>query len=190
MATEALKATGITNLDASPITPNTSGEGASGFLRCATDNVASTAGMLLGSTYKMVRIPTNAKIKQVFLTCAAHGGASAVDIDVAYSDSTTDGTQPALAGTLGNIVQISAADNKLFGSATTVVSALKNSDVTLNNTFTSAHKNLPLFQVLINLGTTDFTADPKGFFDLILKTTATDTSGGNFELMVYYVVGP
>jgi len=133
-----------------------------------------------------VRIPTNAKIKQLFLTCAAHGGSAAFDVDVAYSDSTSDGTQSSLTG----IVQISSADNKLFGVALTAVSALKNSDITMSGTFTSAHKNLPLWQVLVNLGTTDFTTDPKGFFDLMLKSTATDTSGGNLELMVYYVVGP
>jgi hypothetical protein len=187
MATEALKAAGITNLDATPVTPNTSGEGASGLMRVATDNVASTAGVTTGSTYKMVRIPTNAKIRKVLLTCAAHGGSAAFDVSVAYSDSTTDGTQPSLQNT---IVQISSADNKLFGSAVSAVSALKHSDITFQNTFTSAHKNLPLYQVLINLGTTDFTADPKGFFDLVLKSTATDTSGGNLELQVEYVVGP
>lgn len=187
MATEALKGTGITNLDATPVVPNTSGEGASGHLRVATDNIASTAGVTVGSTYKIVRIPTNAKIKQVLFSCAAHGGSAAFDIDVAYSDSTTDGTQASLQG---NIVQISAADNKLFGAAQSAASQLKNSDVTFNGTFTSAHKNLPLWQVLLNLGTTDYTTDPKGFFDLMLKSTATDTSGGNLELMVYYVVGP
>ena len=185
MATENLKSPSITSLDATPIVPSTSGEGASGFLRSSNDSIASTAGMLLASTYKMCRIPTNAKVKRVLLTCAAHGGAAACDIDVGYSDSTTDGTVPSLQGT---IVQISAADNKLFGSAVTIVSALKHSDVTFSNTFTTAHKNLPLFQVLINLGTADFTADPKGFFDIILKTTATDTSGGNLEIEVDYVV--
>lgn len=185
--TEALKSTSITNLDASPVTPNTSGEGSSGVLRAINDNVTSTAGATSPSTYKMVRIPTNAKIKRVLLSCAAHGGASAFDIDVAYSDSPTDGTQPSLQG---SIVQISAADNKLFGAAVSAVSALKHSDVTFNGTFTSAHKNLPLWQVLVNLGTADFTTDPKGFFDIVLKSTATDTSGGNLEIEVDYVVGP
>lgn len=184
MATEALKTASITNLDASPVTPNTTGEGGPGPLREINDNVTTTAGVTIGSTYKMVRIPTNAKIKKVLWTAAAHGGAAAFDIDIGYSDSTSDGTQASLTG----IVQISAADNKLFGAGLTAVSALKHSDVTFSGTFTSAHKNLPLYQVLINLGTADFTADPKGFFDIVLKSTATDTSGGNLEIQVEYVV--
>jgi hypothetical protein len=186
MPSEALKTVSITNLDATPITPNTSGEGGTGILRVINDNVASTAGVTVGSTYKMVRVPVNAKIKKVLLTCAAHGGAAAFDVDIAYSDSTTDGTQPSLTG----IVQISAADNKVFGAALTAVSALKHSDITFSGTFTSALKNVPLWQALITLGTTDYTGDPKGFFDFVLKSTATDTSGGNLELQVEYVVGP
>lgn len=186
MATEALKSTSITNADASPIVANTIGEGGQGMLRCSNDNVASTGGVTTGSTYKVARIPTNAKIKQVLFTCAAHGGAAAFDIDIGYSDSTTDGTPASLQGL---IVQISAADNKLFGAAVSAVSALKHNDITYSNTFTDAHKNLPLYQVLLNLGTTDWTSgDPGGFFDFILKSTATDTNGGNLALQVYWVM--
>lgn len=187
MTTEALKAVAITSLDASPVVPLTSGESAPGHLIQRNDYVASTAGVTVGSTYKMLRIPTNAKIKKVLLTCAAHGGAMAADISVAYSDSTTDGTQPSLQG---SIVQISAADNKLFGAALTMVSALKHSDITFSGTYTSALKNVPLWQALLTLGTTDYATDPKGFFDLVVKSTATDTSGGNIELHVEYVIGP
>ena len=140
--------------------------------------------MLITSTYKMVRIPTNSKVKRVLFSCAAHGGSAAFDIDVAHSDSTTDGTPSALQG---NIIQLSAADNKLFGAAVSAVSQLKHSDVTFSNTFTSAHKNLPLWQVLVNLGATTFSADPGGFFDIVLKSTATDTSGGNLEIEVDFV---
>lgn len=184
---ENLKSPSITNADANPIVANTTGEGAQGAMLCANDSVSSTGGSANPSTYKICRIPTNAKIKQVFFSCAAHGGSAAFDIDIGYSDSTTDGTPASLQG---GIVQISSADNKLFGAAVSAVSQLKNSDVTFSGTFTSAHKNIPLYQVLLNLGTTDWVSgDPGGFFDLILKSTATDTSGGNLELMVYYVMG-
>jgi hypothetical protein len=185
MATEALKSTSITNLDASPVTPNTVGEGANGALWAANDNVTSTAGVTIGSTYKMCRIPVNAKVKRVLLTNAAHGGSAAFDIDVAYSDSTIDGTQPSLQGL---IVQISAADNKLFGSGVAVSSAQKHQDQTFANTFTDAHKNIPLYQVLLNLGTTDYTGNPGGYFDIVLKSTATDTSGGDLGIEVDYVM--
>lgn len=186
MTTEALKSTSITNLDATPVVPNTSGEQAAGRLMCSNDYVASTAGVTVGSTYKICRIPTNAKIKQVLLTNAAHGGSAAFDISIGYSDSATDGT---LASNQGNIVQISSADNKLFGAAVACSSAANHKDITFQNTFVSSYKNVPLWQALINAGTTDFTADPGGFFDFVLKSTATDTSGGNLEIQVYWVMG-
>lgn len=184
MATEALKSASITNLDASPLVANTVGEGADGPLRVANDSVTTTTAVTSGSTYKTVRIPTNAKVKRVLLTNGAAGATGAIDIDVAHSDSLTDGTPPALQGT---IVQISAADNKLFGSAVAITSAQKNQDQTFANTFTVAHQNLPLWQVLVNLGATTFTADPGGFFDIVAKTTATLAAGGALAIEVDYV---
>ena len=185
MATEALKSTSITNLDAQPIVANTAGEGGNGRMEVANDNVNSTSGMLTGSTYRVARIPTNAKVKRVLLNTAAHGGSAAFDVDVAHSDSTTDGTPASLQGT---IPQISSADNKLFGAAVAVSSAQTQKDITFQNTFTPGHQNLPLWQVLVNLGVTTFSADPGGFFDILLKSTATDTSGGMLAVEVDYVM--
>ena len=186
MATEALKSTSITNSDAVPLVVNTIGEGGIGPLWIVNDTVVSTAGVLAGSTYKMVRIPTNAKVKNVILYCAAHGGACTFDIDVAHSDSTTDGTPASLQG---NIVQLSAADNKLFGSAVTAVSAQTTGTVvTFTNTFTQANRNTPLWSVLVTAGATTFSADPGGFFDIVLKTVGTDTSGGMLAIDVEFVV--
>ena len=182
MATEALKSLSITTFDATPpSSAPTTGEGAPGPLYVVNDFATSTSGMLITSTYRLCRFPVNAKVKRVLLTCAAHGGSAAFDIDVAHSDDATDGTPAALQG---NIVQISAADNKLFGAGVTAVSALKHSDVTFQNTFTSTYKNVPLWQVLVTLGATTFSADPGGFFDIVLKSTATDTNGGNLEIEV------
>jgi hypothetical protein len=185
MATESLKSVPIVNLDASPIVENTTGEGGPGFLKEVNGHVASTTGVTLGSTYRLVRIPTNAKVKQLLLSCGAAGATGNVDIDVAFSDSTTDGTQQSLAG---GIVQLSGpVDNKLFGSAVAVTSALKNQDQTFANTFTTDHQNLPLWQVLVNLGATQFTADPGGFFDIVFKTTSTLAAGGDLAIQVNYV---
>lgn len=185
MATEALKSTSIVNLDASPIAAMPTGEGASGVMRTVNGHVAATTSATSASTYRLCRFPTNAKIKQVLLTNAALATASAVDIDIAFSDSATDGTQPALAG---GIVQITGpSDNKLFGSAVAVVSAQKNQDQTFANTFTTDHQNIPLWQVLVNLGATQFTADPGGFFDILLKATATVNTGGDLAVEVRFV---
>ncbi len=185
MATEALKSTPITNLDASPVVNPNSGQGAPGVLRSVNGHVASTAGVTTGSTYRLCRIPTNACIKQVLLTAAAEGATGAIDIDVAFSDSTTDGTPASLQGT---IPQVSAADNKLFGSGVAITSAVKNQDQTFANSFTTDHQNIPLWSVLNSLGTLGWTSDPGGFFDILLKTTATMANGGDVAVEVRYVV--
>ena len=182
MATEALKSTPITNLD-TPSNVN-SGQGSPGMLRSVNGHVAATAGVTSGSTYRLCRIPTNACVKQVLLTNAAQGATGAVDIDVAFSDSTTDGTPASLQGT---IPQVSSDDNKLFGSAVAITSAQKNQDQTFANTFTTDHQNIPLWQVLNALGTLGWTVDPGGFFDILLKTTATMANGGDVAIEVRYV---
>lgn len=183
MATEALKSTSITNLDTPA--PVQAGMGGQGYMLCANDRAISTAGVTSGSTYRLCRIPTNAKVKRVLFTAAAHGATGTFDIDVAHSDSTTDGTPAALQG---NIVQISSADNKLFGAAVSAVSALNNSDVTFSGTFTTQHQNMELWNVLVSLGATTFSSDPGGFFDIVLKTAgATDTNGGVLAIEVDYV---
>lgn len=185
MATEALKSVPITNLDATPAVQNPTGQGSSGSLRTVNGHVASTTGVTSPSTYRLCRIPTNACIKHVFLTNAALSTSTAADIDVAFSDSTTDGTPASLQGT---IPQVSAADNKLFGAAVAMSSAQKNQDQTFANTFTTDHQNIPLWSVLNSLGTLGWTGDPGGFFDILVKTTQTVTAGGDISIEVQFVV--
>lgn len=185
MATEALKSNPIVNLDSFPVVANTTGEGDDGMMRCVNGHVASTTGVTSPSTYRLVRIPTNAKIKQVWISNAAWSTSAAADVDVAFSDSTVDGTQQSLAG---GIVQLAGpVDNKLFGSAYSLVSAqLEPIEITRSNTFTTDMMNIPLWQVLVNLGATQFSSDPGGFFDIVLKTTTTVTTGGDVSVMVVY----
>jgi hypothetical protein len=183
MAGHILKSPSITNLDASPIVANTIGEGGPGFVRMVSDVVTTVSADDNTSTYRMVRIPTNAKVKKVVMTSAA-ASAGAADIDVAFSDSTTDGTQQSLAG---GIVQVTGpVDNKLFGAASSLVAQTK-VDITTAGTFTLAMQNLPLWQVLVNLGATQFTADPGGFFDILVRVTTTITTGGILQIEVWYV---
>lgn len=185
MAGHILKSASITNLDASPIVANTIGEGAPGIIRVANDFVTPVSADDNTSTYRLCRFPTQAKIKQVMLTPNIATAGSG-DVDIAFSDSTTDGTQPSLAG---GIVQITGpVDNKLFGAAQSLVIANVRTDFTFKGTFTATHQNLPIWQVLVNLGATQFSADPGGFFDLFVKiTTAITTSNGNLIGEVWYV---
>jgi hypothetical protein len=68
------------------------------------------------------------------------------------------------------------ADKKLFGSAKTLASIIAvDTDITFAGTafpYLPIHQNLPLWQVLVNLGATQFTSDPGGYFDIITKLTA------------------
>lgn len=186
MATEALKSSSITTLDGPPPGPVQAGIGGQGYMLTVNDRVSSTAGVTVGSTYKTVRLPTNCRIKRVLFTSAAHSTTGTFDIDVAHSDSTTDGTP---ANLQGNIVQISAADNKLFGSAISAVGANNNLDVTFSGTFTPQFQNMELWNVLVTLGALTFSADPGGMFDIVLKLAgATDTSGGLLAIEVDYVM--
>jgi hypothetical protein len=184
MAGHQLKSPSITNLDATPIVANPTGEGAQGPVRMVSDLVTTVSADDTTSTYRVVRIPTNAKVKKVVMTSAA-AAAGAADIDVAFSDSNTDGTPPSLAG---GIVQVTGpVDNKLFGAASSLVAQVK-VDITTAGTFTLAMQNLPLWQVLVNLGATQFAADPGGFFDIFVKVTTTITTGGILQFEVWYVL--
>lgn len=184
MAGHQLASASITNLDAVPVVANTIGEGAPGFLRQVSDFVLPVTGDDTTSTYRLCRIPSTAKIKSVkiYSTIASAGSG---DVDLAFSDSTSDGTQAALAG---GVVQITGpADNKLFGAAQSLVLAGVNTDFTFKGTFTPAMQNQPIWKALVGLGATQFSADPGGFFDIFVKITTAVTTGGILSAEVNYV---
>jgi hypothetical protein len=177
--TSALKSASITNLDSTPIQPVDIGEGVGGFLRTVNDYVTALAADAISSTYRLVRFPTNAKVKHIVIFSAA-GTNGAADCDVAYSDSTTDGTSIA---NQGSIVQVSSADNQLFGAAQTLVTtATAGVDQTFAGTYTQAYSNQPMWEVL------GLTSDPGGRFDIVLKVTTALTSGGIIGCKLDYVV--
>lgn len=184
MAGHNLKSTSITNLDASPVVANTIGEGGPGFMTVINDFVTPVSADDTTSTYRLCRIPTNAKVKAVYIESAIATAGSG-DIDIAFSDSTTDGTPASLQG---GIVQITGpADNKLFGAAQSLVGTGQRVDFTFKGTFVPSHQNLPLWAVLVALGATQFTTDPGGFFDIFVKITTTITTGGVLAAEVWYV---
>lgn len=188
MAVVFPKSASITGLDASPGVASTSGEGAQGNLRCANDSVTGVVGDSIGSVYRIVRIPTDAKVKRVLFSLGTASTAGAADISVAFSDSPYEGNA-AYQALAGGVVQVTGpVDNKMFGTAQSLTATQKNLDVTFNGTFTIAHQNLPLWQVFVNLGATQFTTDPGGAFDIVLKlTTALTVTAGLVGLEVDYV---
>jgi hypothetical protein len=185
MALENLKSTSVTNLD--NLLTNSTGQGGSGVRRTINDHAVSSAAANVGSTYRLVRIPTNAVIKQVILNAAAQGATGAIDIDIAFDDSPAESA--GYQSFAGGIVQLSGpVDNKLFGSAVAITSAQKQIDITFQNTYTTALMNVPLWNVLTTLGATQFTADPGGFFDIVCKATAVLANGGDISIQVDFVV--
>jgi hypothetical protein len=188
MAGHNLKSLAITNLDASPVVANTIGEGAPGYEKVLTDFTTPVSADDTTSTFRMCRFPTNAKIKDLKILSAIAGAGSA-DIDVAHSDSTTDGTPAALAGA---IVQLTGpVDNKLFGAAKSLVSTIAAAPPIIPNafqgTFTPAMQNIPMWQNLVTLGAVNFTADPGGYFDILVRITTAITTGGTLSCELRYV---
>jgi hypothetical protein len=126
---EFLKDANITNLDAQPIIVGTAGEGAPGTMR-TQDGFVTPATLAVGSTYRLCRIPIGAKIKSVVV--ATDGALDSngsptlrLDFNIAFSDSTTDGTAAANQGTIpqsggaGTVTTVASYTNanKLFGAS-------------------------------------------------------------------------
>lgn len=210
MTVEILKSVVITNLDAQPIVTATSGEGASGDLDVQSDNVAHTSafGSAQGNASRQCRFPVQAKVKHVYIYGKGLDSnateALAVDINVSFSDSATDGTpvgaqsQIPQSGLTGAITTLAAYSNpnKMFGSAYAIVAnsgAVKYTEVTYQNTYTPALALQPMWAVMGSTGNATaapFNAgggfaqqggsnqidNPGGFFDLLIVTTATTAS--------------
>lgn len=174
MATEALKSGSVTNADATPVVPNTAGAGAAAFMWTVNDYIAVSASMDVASTYKLVRLPSNAKLKQLIFESAALG-AGKFHIGAYYSDSVTDGTPPSLQGTL--------IDVDYFATLVDCASKVGPTDV-LNeaDTVTLDKRKMPLWQML------GLSADPGGFIDIVatVNTTAI-TTGGLIGMLANFV---
>jgi hypothetical protein len=208
MTTEFLDSSYIATLDTQPISMLTTGEGASGVLKCQTDTVAYTASGVTqaGSTYRLCRIPTSAKIKQVFFDAgeADTAGTAAVtwDINLAFSDSTFDFTQVVLQSLIPTSALTGAttttalysSPNKIFGNvAQANTAAISRKDVTFNGTLTNwlyNGPNLPLWNFFGFTNSQGYAQDPGGFFDFLVYVAhlATTPAAGSLAITCYYVL--
>ena len=218
-----LKSQSATYLDQTPpfqLGPNTG----PGEMRTVSGTVSPVSGDQVGngtttvSTYNMVRVPSVAKIKNVWVESTIAGAGSA-DLNIRWSDSTADGTTTTNQGT---IPQISSANNKLFGSAMSLVAIGRSSaSYTLAN-FTYANvTNFPqglganaAITAAISAGNAGYPTsgttlltestntplwqmlglgnpaqgDVGGWFDFVFYLTTGVTTGGILTLQVDYVV--
>lgn len=169
MTTEALKSTAITNLDAG--TAVSAGRGAPGRIHSVSGYVTVSASMAAGSTYRLVRVPSNCVVKQVLFESEAQG-AGKFQVGVYPSDSTTDGTNAAAPNTATNV--------NLFANDIDCASAVTQADKTYTSgaSYTLDKRNQPLWQAA------GLTSDPGGFLDIVATVHTTDVTTGTGKLGV------
>ncbi len=210
---EDLKSNVVTNLDATPSVMPTTGEGAQGEMKVQDDVISVTAAVAQWSTYRLCRIPTNAKIKHVWAYISGIDSKSTAtatfDFNVAFSDDTTDGTQQPLQGTIpssrkdGTSVAFvtntgyattyasSGTGNKLFGTvAGRALGTVNATEITYTGTFTPANGMDDLWNVLGFTNSLGVAQDPGGFFDIfVVVSAAVGTAAvGTLGVKVEYVV--
>jgi hypothetical protein len=186
MTTETLKSKAITDLDASPILSATAGEYGPAPLKVVQAFVSPTDAKTTGSVYLMVRVPTSAKIKHIFVGQSVVATAFVADVGLYYSDSTTDGTAKANQG-----IVLNTDLQDYFAAAVDFDAALLNAppkEVTFLNPaegYQMADTVLPLW----NGANTGLTADPGGFFDVALTTVSeTNSVPGTVWMEVQYTM--
>lgn len=171
MSVEALKSTSITNLDATPVVANTAGRGAGAAQLVQSEFVTVSAAASQGSTYRLIRVATTVKLKELILESEAMG-AGKVNLSVYYSDSTTDGTAAANQGLI-----VPTTGNQFFASDVDLSSAQNNVQV-INQSGNNglANRNKPFWSAL------GLTSDPGGWFDIVAVVHTTDITTGNAKL--------
>ena len=180
MAVVTLDSAVLTGLNTAPITAAQAGRGGPALPRRVSDFITVNSGDSIASTYRLCRLPTFAKVKSVIVASMVATAGSA-DINIAFSDSTFDGTSAANQGT---VPQMAAANNKLFGAAVSLVGTGQKVDCTFLNT-TNYPVNSPTLSLWEVLG---YATNPGGMFDIFLKVTTAITTGGLIYIDVTYDV--
>ncbi len=177
MTTEALKSTAITSLDAAPPVRTTSGRGAQGRLEHIDGVITVTDGDLATSTYAMVRIPSNAVVKDLKIAVDTTVTTLTCDIGLSYSTG-NDGTPIALQGTV--------LDADFFASGVDLKTKTSGPVSQMNEsaTYTAAKRLQPIWQAA------GLTSDPKGYFDVVLTNTATNSGAAVIYCCVEFVLPP
>lgn len=175
MAVDHVKSTAITNADASPATANTAGEGATGRLWEVSGYATAVASSSADSTYQLVRIPSNCKVKSIIFESEAQT-AGKFDLGLYYA---TDGQ----GGKPASLLAANAIDQDFFATVIDCASAVTPTEVVNESgTYTLDKRNQPIWQAA------GLSADPGGSFDIVatVKTTAVTTGTGKFGVSVRY----
>lgn len=175
MAVDHVKSTFITNLDATPATQNTAGEGGPAPQKTIDGYATAVASSSVGATYQLVRIPSNAKVKSIIFESEAQT-AGKFDLGLFYA---TDGE----GGKPTSLLVANAIDADFFASAIDCASAVTPTEVVNESgTNTLDKRAQPIWQAA------GLTSDPGGCFDIVASviTTAVTTGTGKFGIRVGY----
>lgn len=156
MATQHLDSVGIANMVASPRVP-VDGRVQGGTIKIACGTVTPAADDASGSTYRFCRLPSNAVIHQVLLSCAVATTAGAVNIGIWQTQGNGD----------------TVVDADLFASAKALITtANTNTDVTFESgVYTYAFADGPLWEALA------LTADSQRDYDVVAQVSTTFNGG-------------
>lgn len=167
MAVEHLKSTVVTNLDATPPVRNNPALGAA-MLRAVAGTIESTAASSVGSTYRLVRIPSNAIVHRVIYAADAAGATGQVDVGI-YQTAENGGA---------------VVDADHFASALDPGGgAIAPTDVTHESgVYNIAECNQPLWQAL------GLSADSNRDYDVALTVTEILADAGTHTVKVEFAI--
>ena len=171
MAVEARKASAVTSADAgTPAKKNI----VAGILKETVGVVEVVNADSIASTYRLARVPSNARVSRVLVSCDAITSAAA-DVGVYDVSAVNSGA---------------AIDVDFFASAQPISSALVHTDITheadaadAGAGYGLADVEKPLWQAL------GLTADPGKYYDIVATLTAAAAATGTLSLKVQYVDG-
>ena len=166
MATVTLKSTPITNADATPKVTNNPGV-TDGMLRRAVGTLENEAADDVGSTYRMVRVPSNAHISRVEYAADAAGATGQVNIGV-YQTADNGGA---------------VVDEDHFASALDPgAAAIGRTEVTHESAvYPIESAEMPLWEAL------GLSADPGIDYDIVITVAEIIADVGTQTLWVAYV---
>ncbi len=162
MAVVNVKSAGVTNQDANvAINPFINGGG----VKSGVGQLAATSGDSIGSTYRLLRIQSNARMVDLKLF---NGAITTCAGDIGLYRTAGDG---------GAVVSVA-----FFSAAKSLASALTNTSVIGDNLITPAKREQRLWQVL------GLTADPAIYYDVVVTLTAAAGSAGTLGLDGEWVI--
>lgn len=171
MATEALKTTAITNMDASPPVRTTHyGQ----KMAIAYGTLTTTTAMTSGSTYQLVRLPSWAVLHSIKLWLDATVTTLTGDVTAYYSDSVADGSDAS--------ANTGALAAHIFQTALALASVVSPTEYLLGGNVKGANIGKRVWEMA------GLSSDPKCMVDIVLLTTATNSGAAVLNACVIWGV--